>query len=249
MTTLYYWRVEKMELVPAIVVWAIFALLPAWILSSAFSKTPGIRKQFSTLIRPKGKLPWYLVALLIVPVVNLVGVGITHLLGGVVQNGPLQIMVRGLRPGQSVFLLALFFLNGFLCAGGINEESGWRGFALPHLQRRYPVLIAIGVTWLFWALWHIPLYVGLKLPVNWIILTFIGTFFPDAVLLAWVYNRTKGSILAPALLHPSSNTTLNFFPVLPVTTILFVGLAVFIIVFERMWQKLPPDHPAVYQAP
>jgi membrane protease YdiL (CAAX protease family) len=247
--TLYYWRVEKMELVPASIVWVIFALLPAWILSSAFAKTPGIRKQFSTLLRPKGKLLWYLVALLIVPVVVLLGVGITRLLGGEVQNGPLQILVEGLKPGQSAIILALFYLSGFLCAGGINEESGWRGFALPRLQKRYPVLIAIGVVWIFWALWHIPLYVGLKMPVNWIILTCTATIFPDAVFLAWVYNRTKGSILAPALLHPSSNTSLNFFPVLPITAILFISLAVFIIVFERMWKKLPSDHPAVYQAP
>jgi membrane protease YdiL (CAAX protease family) len=245
--TLYYVRVEKMELAAALIVWGIFAILPAWILSSAFAKTPGIRKHFSTLLRPKGSLFWYLAALLMIPVVRLLGVGITRLLGGGVQSGPLQILVDGLRPDQTVIILALFYLSGFLCSGGINEESGWRGFALPRLQARYPVIIAIGFVWFFEALWHIPLYIGMRLPINWIILTCTVTFFHDAVLLSWVYNRTKGSILAPALLHPSINTFYNLFPDLPITTILFVGLAVFAIVYDRMWKKLPSDHPAVYQ--
>ena len=245
--TFYYWRVEKMELVQAAIVWAIFALLPAWILSSAFARTPGIRKQFSTLLRPKGSLLWYLLALMMVPVVRLLGLGITRLLGGEVQSGLLQILVKGLRPDQTVIILALFYLSGFLCSGGINEESGWRGFALPRLQARYPVIFAIGFIWFFEALWHIPLYLGMKLPINWIILTCTVTFLHDAVLLAWVYNRTNGSILAPALLHPSINTFYNLFPDNPITTILFVGVAFIAIVYDRMWKKLPSDHPAVIQ--
>jgi membrane protease YdiL (CAAX protease family) len=245
--TLYYWRVEKMELVPATIVWGAFALLPAWILSSAFAKTPGIREQFSTLLKPRGNLRWYLVALLLVPVTTLLGVGITRLLGGVVQSGPLQILVRGLSPDQTIIILALFYLSGFLCSGGINEESGWRGFALPRLQRRYPVLIAIGIVWFFWALWHIPLYIGLRMPINWIIQVCTISFFHDSIFLAWVYNRTKGSILAPALLHPSINTFGNLYPILLVTTILFIGLAVFAILYDRMWKKLSTNHPAVYQ--
>jgi membrane protease YdiL (CAAX protease family) len=246
--TSYYWRVERMELVPASIVWSIFALLPAWVLSSAFAKTPGIRKHFMTLLRPKGSLPWYLVALLMVPVVRLLGVGITRLLGGGVQSGPLQILVEGLAPGQAVIILALFYLSGFLCSGGINEESGWRGFALPRLQARYPVMIAIGFVWFFWALWHIPLYIGLNMPSEWIIRVCTVNFFYDSVFLAWVYNRTKGSILAPAFLHPSGNTFANLFPDLPITTILFVGLAVFAILLDQMWKKLPSDHPAVFSS-
>ena len=246
--TLYYWRVENMELVSALIVWGIFALLPAWILSGAFARTPGIRKHFSTLVRPRGSLLWYLVALLLVPLVQLLGLGITRLLGDEVQISALQFRLQGLSLDQTVIFIVLIFLSGFLCSGGINEESGWRGFALPHLQARYPVMIAIGIVWFFWALWHIPLYIGLNMPSDWIIRVCTVNFFYDSVFLAWVYNRTKGSILAPALLHPSSNTFTNLFPDLPITTILFVGLAVFAIVCDRMWKKLPSDHTAVYRS-
>jgi uncharacterized protein len=251
--TLYYWRVEKMELIPAIIVWGFFALVPAWILSSAFARTPGIRKHFSTILKPKGNLFWYLMALLMIPAMQLLGVGITRLLGlSMGQSaifGALRSRLYGLNLGQTMILLALTFLSGFLCSGGINEESGWRGFALPRLQRRYPVIIAIGFVWFFWALWHIPLYIGEGIPTHSIILVCTLYIFRDSVFLAWVYNQTKGSILAPALLHTSANTFETLLPVPTITTVLSVALAVFAIIHDRMWMKLPSDHPAVYQMP
>jgi hypothetical protein len=73
--------------------------------------------------------------------------------------------------------------------------------------------------------------------------------FIFSVLLAWVFNRTKGSILAPALLHPAMNTFGDHFPVTDASTILLAALAVFAILNDRMWKKLPPEDPAVYAAP
>ena len=241
---LYYWQVVKLELVVAISANGIMALFPAWILSSAFAKTPGIRKHFSTILRPRGSLLWYLVALFTFPVLQLLGAGITRLLGGEVQ-----FRMDGMSLGPAAIFLALTFLSGFLSSGGINEESGWRGFALPRLQTRYPVIIAIGIVWFFWALWHLPYDIGLGTSADSILLNRTLYNFTWSIYFAWVYNRTKGSILAPALFHPSMNTFGDHFPVTPVTTILFVALAVFAILYDRMWKKLPPDHPAVYQEP
>jgi membrane protease YdiL (CAAX protease family) len=178
--------VVKLELVVAMVTWAIFALLPAWVLSSAFARTPGVRKHFSTLLRPRGNLLWYLVALFAVPVLQLLGAGITRLLGGEVQ-----FRLDGMSLGGEAIFLTITFLSGFLCSGGINEESGWRGFALPHLQARFPVIIAIGVVWFFWALWHIPYDIGLGTPPEQILLNRTLNNFVFSVLFAWVYNRTK----------------------------------------------------------
>jgi membrane protease YdiL (CAAX protease family) len=242
--TLYYWYVEKMGLMTAVIAWGIFGLLPAWVLSSAYARTPGIRKQFSTILKPRGHLLWYLVAIFAIPITQFLGVEITRLLGGNVQ-----FMVEGMGFGAAAIFITLTFLSVFLTSGGINEESGWRGFALPQLQRHFPVIIAIGIVYFFWALWHIPYDIGLGTPVDRIILNRTFYTFLFSVLFSWVYNRTKGSILAPALFHSSINSFGNNLPGTTASTVLLVALAIFAIVYDKMWKKLPFDHLAVYQEP
>jgi membrane protease YdiL (CAAX protease family) len=52
--------------------------------------------------------------------------------------------------------LAAILTNGF------GEETGWRGFALPQLQRRYSPLIASLIVLPMWALWHAPYFAVLS---------------------------------------------------------------------------------------
>jgi CAAX protease family protein len=216
------------------------ALLPAWILSSAFSCTPGIRKQFSTLLKPKGSILWYGVALCTFPLVLLAGVGITRVTGGAVA-------FRDLGLGSAVVFPLLFFLEGFLMSGGVNEESGWRGFALPRLQARHSVLSAALIVWFFWALWHLPYDLGSGTPVGQIIVNRLFFNLLTSILFAWAYNRSKGSVLAPALFHASMNTSGAFLPVTLFAVLLLLVVVVFVIVFDRMWRKLPADSSAVYR--
>jgi len=69
------------------------------------------------------------------------------------------------------------------------------------------------------------------------------------VIIGWFYNRSKGSILVAGIAHAAANTADGFFnldsTVFPLT-LAFVALV--LIVVDRMWKKLPSDHPAVYQA-
>lgn len=207
---MYAWKVIEAELLEAVIVYGVFAFFPGWILSRAYARNPGIRRQFSTLLKPRGPAIWYLVIFIIFPGFHLVDMGITKLLGGEVQiNLPdLNWGVQG-----AIFFLVLEFLKGFLFTGGINEESGWRGFALSRLQTRYPVIAAVVIVWFFWAFWHLPYDLGRGIPVGKMLENRIVWSLVTAILMSWLYNRTNGSILAPALFHPAMNTFSGNLPV------------------------------------
>jgi hypothetical protein len=60
---LYLMDVEQYDLsTPLVVISIITGLLPAFVLSSAFSTIPGVPSLLSTYIRPRGSLGYYLLA-------------------------------------------------------------------------------------------------------------------------------------------------------------------------------------------
>ena len=232
------------ESVPAYIAFGIMAFFPAWVLSSVYARTPGIRKLFSTLLKPRGPAIWYLVIFLIFPGFILLAFYITPLLGGESQFFLADLGIKG----AAVFLF-LEFSKGFVLTGGINEESGWRGFAIPRLQARYPVIVAGLIVGYLWAFWHLPYDIGEGVPTAWILQNRLFWTPLFGIIMTWLYNRTNGSLLAPALFHPAMNTFGNNFLITPVGNILFIGLAIYAIVSDRMWKKLPTDHQAVFHQP
>jgi len=91
---------------------------------------------------------------------------------------------------------------------GFGEETGWRGFALPHLQERLGPLGGTLVLALLWAAWHVPSFfiletyrsLGLAMLPGFVLGLTAGAIF-----LAWLYHRSGGSILAVSLWHGSFN--------------------------------------------
>lgn len=241
--TLYFWKIYQTDLtLPIVIISCLFALMPAWVLSSAYARKPGVRKLFSTLLKPRGRVIWYLLIFAIFPGILLLGMGITRLMGG---QAEFYLAEAGFE-GAATYIL-LEFSRGFLMTGGINEESGWRGFALPRLQARYPVIVSVLIVWFFWALWHIPYDIGRGDPLAWILENRIVWNLLVSILMAWLYNRTHGSILAPALFHPAMNTFGNVFSLNTASRVLIIAVAVIAFVSDRMWQKLPEDSLAVYR--
>jgi membrane protease YdiL (CAAX protease family) len=219
------------------------ALLPALVISSAFSGSDGVKNLLATLIRPKGSIVYYLIALLTFPLIHIVGAGITNVMEG-------EAWLPGVSQGADLALtLVVTFLSVLLFSGGINEESGWRGFAQNRLQARYSPLVANLLLCFLMVIWHIPNDIvqyrdGGYLMVRILLYPFI------TILFGWVYNRTGGSILAPALFHASMNSMNPLMGIMPITTagnILLVGITRVAIVADRMWRRLPADHPAVYR--
>jgi membrane protease YdiL (CAAX protease family) len=185
-----------------------------------------------------------LVVFLFFPGIPLLRMGITRLFGG-----RAQFYMAGLTFREASFLLLLEFLHVFLMTGGINEESGWRGFALPRLQSRCPAIVAALIVGFLWALWHLPIDIGQGVPVAWILESRLFWNPVFAILMSWLYNRTNGSILAPAIFHTAMNAFGKQFPRTTAGNVIFVALTVLVIVHDRMWRKLPANHPAVYRQP
>jgi membrane protease YdiL (CAAX protease family) len=71
------------------------------------------------------------------------------------------------------------------------------------------------------------------------------------VIISWLYNRSKGSILVAGIAHAAANTAFAFFPNLDwqVYDWTVAVVALVLVVIDRMWKKLPPDHPALYISP
>jgi membrane protease YdiL (CAAX protease family) len=85
-----------------------------------------------------------------------------------------------------------------------GEETGWRGFALPLLQRRYGALAAALLVTPIWALWHLPYFFTVTTYRGFAPVGYVGFVFGLAcgsIVLTWLYNGTGGSILACAVWH------------------------------------------------
>jgi membrane protease YdiL (CAAX protease family) len=109
--------------------------------------------------------------------------------------------------GQVDFLpelgLGAFFL--WLLTFGLGEEMGWRGYALPRLQRNHTALSATLILWVFWAIWHVPAFFYVYDPA--IVIGFLLGLLAGAIVFTWLYNGAGGSLLMVILFHGAFNLT------------------------------------------
>ena len=120
----------------------------------------------------------------------------------------------------------------------IGEETGWRGFAQPRLQVRFNPLTAGMIVGLLWGVWHLPLWRAETGSLTGEHIVFIIIHIIAGVIFAWLYNRSKASILAVGILHASANVSLRFLPVTAFFFILIIILIIFVAFSDRMWRKV-----------
>jgi membrane protease YdiL (CAAX protease family) len=234
---------------PILVAFIFVSVVPvAFVISRAFSRTPAVRELVSSLVKPRGEAVWYVVALLLKPILIWISIGVSNLLsrgtGSMTSLPAFGWEFAGLF--LTVFLYQFFFFNA------VGEEVGWRGFALPRLQAKTSPLIACLVIGLLWTPWHAPLWHAEGAPIfTWDLwITMFLTIVPSSVITGWLYNRSGGSILVAGIAHAMSNTVGKFVlaPQLDERSIglTWLAFAVLLVVLDKMWKKLPSDHPAVY---
>lgn len=167
----------------------------AIIMTAAVYGRSGLREFLARLVRWRVGAKWYAITFFTPVLICLLAAAITLC---VLPRSQISVLsIEKLRELPERFLFILLFI-------GLGEEPGWRGFALPQLQTKHSPLIASLILAPVWALWHLPL-IGNEFP--WpIVLPFVLSVFGATLMITWLFNRTKGSVLLPMLFHATVNT-------------------------------------------
>ncbi len=151
---------------------------------------------------------WYIVAFLLIPVLDLLAIYLYAAWSQTPVDFSTVLAYEIFGPYANLILLIVPFFIFDAIANG--EEMGWRGYVLPRLQAKHSALTSTLILGVIWSLWHLPKFVS-----HWDTLTFLW-FVVDtmakAILLTWMYNNTKGSLLLVTLFHASFNTAAVFLP-------------------------------------
>ena len=213
--------------------------LSAFIMTATTEGREGVRRLLGRLVLWRVGIRWYLFALIGVPLIMLVGT--------MVYSMELPNLAALGGPSYLLGYLASFALVTVL-GGPLLEEVGWRGFALPRMEPLHGPLLASLILGVLWALWHLPEF----LVPSWAassggggilsIILFTLTTITFTIVITWVFNNTRASVLLAILGHSSIDTfTIPLTAIFPVwaiasalpLTIGFGVVAVALIVLTR----------------
>jgi len=184
--------------------------LSAFIMTSITEGKLGIGRLLRRLVLWRVGFRWYLFALIGLPAIMV--------LSAIVLPGALSSF-KGFTGVVLLPTLGLFVYIFFL-GGPLGEEPGWRGFALPRLQRRYGPLVGSVILGPLWGCWHLPIFwiPAWNLPPTILnIVMFVIATIPFTIVMTWTFNNTKGSLFMALLVHTSFDWVLailnRLFPV------------------------------------
>lgn len=178
-------------------------LLAALLVTGIIAGREGLRELATRVFKWRVGPHWYLFAWLAPVVIYLIGAIVVRLVWG--EWPDFRLFGRTNEYPQLPLLIwwaANIFFYGF------GEEVGWRGFALPRMQKEYNALAATAILSVFWTCWHLPLFLFIPGYMKMGLGDFMGlglSFFLGAVIFTWLYNSTKGSILIAAIFHGASD--------------------------------------------
>ena len=175
--------------------------LSAFIMTGAIEGREGVGRLLHRIVLWRVGVGWYLFVLAGIPAIIV--------LSTVFMPGALASFQASAVPST----LFLYVVAGpvFLFIGGpVFEEIGWRGFALPRLQQLYGPLVGSIVLGALWGLWHLPLFLipswdtphGSLLDIA----LFVTWAMSTTIVITWIFNNTKGSVLLAILAHGSINS-------------------------------------------
>jgi uncharacterized protein len=175
----------------------------AFIMTATTEGREGVRRLLGRYVLWRVGLRWYMFALIGVPLIMLLGTMVYSM----------ELPNLGALGGPSYLLSYLLsFALVTVLGGPLLEEGGWRGFALPRMERLHGPLLASLILGILWALWHLPEF----LVPSWtaamgggsivVIILFTITAVTFTIVITWVFNNTRASLLLAILVHASIDT-------------------------------------------
>jgi uncharacterized protein len=140
---------------------------------------------------------WFAVSVLLAPLMCLAPAYLNMFFGA---SNPTSALIATFPTMLFMFVVRLFNPTD----GPMQEELGWRGFALPRLQERHSALAASAILGGLVVIWHVPLVIKDMLPAYALFATFAFT-----ILFCWLFNSTKGSVLMTLIAHAADGLVLT----------------------------------------
>lgn len=167
-------------------------MLAALIVASVTSGKNGLKDLLHRCLRWRVGLTWYAVTLVVPIVIALAAVALNILLGAAVDTAV------QLGPWYSFF----FLFPLCLLDAPLEEETGWRGYALPRFSADRSPLANTLILAVLVAGWHMPIALGERT----LTAPYLVAAIASAVVTNWVYYNTHGSALLTMLYHTTANT-------------------------------------------
>ena len=178
--------------------------LSGFVITAVVEGRPGVSRLLRRIVRWRVGLGWYLFALIGLPAVMV--------LATIVRPGALESLDVSGQPFRVAYLQA--FISMAVIGGPLFEEPGWTGFAQPRLQWRYGSLVGGVILGSLWAFWHLPGFLIPSqdlsdIPPRGTVIDFAVFAFALVslrLIIIWVVNNTRDSVLMAILVHASWNT-------------------------------------------
>ena len=146
----------------------------------------GLGRFFKRMTLWRAPVGWWLFLILGIPAIVYTGAAIK---GSI--SDPFPFTLTELLPALVLALLL-----------GPIEEFGWRGLALPLLQRRFAPFWAGLILGIICAVWHVPAFLIGGTPMSsWSIVPYFGGVIAINVILVPLFNASRGSLLVAYLYH------------------------------------------------